>query len=279
MNEIKQLDQAWSTKAFDTAARKYDEAAVLQRHVGDELIERCLENKGSGGLTLDLGCGTGYLSRKLRLAAPEMQIIGLDCAFSMAYASQSHTAFSLCADAHLLPFEKNSFDLILSNMAIQWCDFNQVLREVYRVLAPGGRWFFSSVGPDTLLELRSAWAVVDNKPHVHEFADLHHLGDSMLKLGFKDPVLDIDRINMTYESVKTLLSDLRTLGVVNAHMDRQRGLTGPGQIKAMMNAYENFRGEDNLLPSTWEIIYGQAVKPVEHSVNVQFDPGIVVDNI
>ena len=275
MTNMNGLDQRWSRSSFDRAAQRYDEAAVLQRHVGDELLDRCSNIRTDGARVLDLGCGTGYLCRKLRLQAPKMITIGVDCSFSMSRYCLQHSFNSVCADAQRLPFEKESFDLIVSNLAIQWCDYNQVFHEVARLLKPGGRWMFSSVGQDTLMELRSAWATVDDQQHVHEFADMHHLGDSMLLNGLKDPVLDVDRINMTYESVMTLLIDLRTLGVVNASASRHRGLTGRVKLKTMINAYESFRDADGLLPSTWEIIYGQAEKAHENQVKVHFDPGVV----
>jgi len=273
MTNMNGLDQHWSRSSFDRAAQRYDEAAVLQRHVGDELLDRCATIKTDGALVLDLGCGTGYLSRKLKLQAPKMITFGVDCSFSMSRHCLQHSFSSICADAQRLPFEKESFDLIISNLAIQWCDYNRVFHEVARLLKPGGRWMFSSVGQDTLMELRAAWAAVDNHQHVHEFADMHHLGDSMLLNGLKDPVLDVDRINMTYENVMTLLTDLRTLGVVNASTARHRGLTGRTKLKAMLNAYEDFRDVDGLLPSTWEIIYGQADKAHDNQVKVHFSPG------
>src|SRR5690606_4436805 len=160
-----------------------------------------------------------------------------------------------------------------SNMTLQWCDPARVFDGVREALAPGGLWMFSTVGPDTLLELDNAWRQVDDGAHVHEFIDMHHLGDALLALGFVDPVMDVDRITLTYPDVGLLLRDLKTLGVVNARRSRSRGLLGRRRYRALVEAYESYRNDDGDLPSTWEVVYGHAFAPVPGSVRVNFDPG------
>ena len=108
---------------------------------------------------------------------------------------------------------------------------------------------------------------MDANPHVHDFVDMHHLGDCLLKLGFIDPVLDIERVTMEYESVCTLLKDLRQLGVVNQHGERRRGLTGRRMYQAFVKSYEDMRTSSGALPSSWEIIFGQAMAS-EHDLGV-----------
>jgi malonyl-CoA O-methyltransferase len=145
-----------------------------------------------------------------------------------------------------------------------------VFESVSELLRPGGLWLFSSVGPDTLMELRQSWRAVDSSTRVHEFEDMHHLGDALLDMGFVDPVLDVDRINLTYPDATLLLRDLRTLGVVNAMRSRERGLMARRKYEAFKSEYEKFRQPDGNLPSTWEIIYGHAWVRAPGSVRVQF---------
>ena len=269
-----ELERRQVRRSFEASAAAYDEAAVLQRHVADELMARLVELDVKPERVLDLGCGTGYLCRLVADAFPDAELVALDLAPAMARrAARAAPGRALVADAESLPLAPGSFDLVVSNMALQWCDPACVFDEVREALAPGGLWMFSTVGPDTLLELDSAWQQVDDGAHVHEFIDMHHLGDALLALGFVDPVMDVDRITLTYPDVGLLLRDLKTLGVVNARRSRSRGLLGRRRYRALVEAYETFRNDDGELPSTWEVVYGHAFAPAPGSVRVSFDPG------
>ena len=161
----------------------------------------------------------------------------------------------VCADGLALPFPDRSMDVVYSNLCLQWCDTPRALfAEFARVLKPGGFLAASSFGPDTLSELRAAWATADDaRAHVGRFLDLHDLGDAALAAGLKDPVLDSDRITKHYPEVRTLLVDLKGLGATNADLDRARGLTGKTRFKAMLDAYET-RRRDGRIPATWEVV-------------------------
>lgn len=267
------LDRRSVRRAFDASADRYDEAAVLQRHVADELMERIEDLEISPARILDLGSGTGYLTRMIVERFPGAEVFALDISPAMARRSAGAApGCATCADAERVPFRADTFDLVVSNMTLQWCDFESVFGEARTVLAPGGLLLFSTVGPDTLMELRESWRAADEVPHVHDFVDMHHLGDALLALGFENPVLDIDRINLTYPDVGLLLRDLKTLGVVNARSARARGLLGRRRYAALIDAYEAFRDPAGELPSTWEVVYGHAWFPAPGSVRVAFDP-------
>jgi len=264
------IDRRSARRSFDRAAAAYDRAAVLQRHVADELLERLGQQAGIQGNVLDLGSGTGYAGRELGRKFPDLKVFCLDNAPGMAFYSGRSIPGSMCGDAEALPIADATMDLVLSNMAIQWCRHEQVFAEVRRVLKPGGLWLFSTVGPDTLWELREAWGKHDRYPRVHGFTDVHDLGDGLLSAGFANPVMDIDRMTMTYPSVIGILRDLKALGVVNAAPDRSRGLLGKRRFEAFQESYEKYRDGQGVLPTTWEIIYGQAWLPEKASVRVEF---------
>jgi len=164
----------------------------------------------------------------------------------------------LCADAARLPLRTASVDLVFSNLMLQWCsDPDAVFSECRRVLKPGGLLTYTTFGPDTLLELRRAWSTVDGLTHVNRFIDMHDLGDAMVRAGFAEPVMDVDRCTLTYADAHALMRDLKAIGAHNVNAGRARGLTGKSRLTRMIAAYEAFR-RDGRLPATYEIVYGQA---------------------
>jgi malonyl-CoA O-methyltransferase len=163
------------------------------------------------------------------------------------------------ADAYALPFRGGAFDLVFSNLMLQWCvDLDAVFGELARVLKPGGLLLFSTFGPGTLAELRQAWERAgDARNHVNHFFDPHALGSALMQASLAEPVLDVDRIVMGHESVRSLMRELKAMGAHNVTQGRARGLTGRRRIDAMTAAYEELR-RDGKLPATWEVIHATA---------------------
>ena len=152
--------------------------------------------------------------------------------------------------------------MVFSNLALHWSDDpDQVFAECRRVLAPGGVLTFTTYGPDTLVELRRAWAAVDGHVHVNRFIDMHDLGDALVRAGFAEPVMDVERYTLTYERVTGLMRELKAIGARNVNAGRPRSLTGKGALARMTSAYEQCR-VDGRLPATFEVVYGQAWRPV-----------------
>jgi malonyl-CoA O-methyltransferase len=169
------------------------------------------------------------------------------------------------ADAVQLPFADRSIDLLLSNLMLQWCNpLDEVFTELVRVLKPKGMILFSTLGPDTLKELRHSWAQVDDAIHVNHFVDMHEIGDTLLRVGFSDPVMDVDWLTINYHDVFTLMSALKNVGAHNVTIGRSRNLTGKGKLKAMIAAYEHYRSPEGFLPATYEVIYGYALGKKEN---------------
>ena len=267
-----QVDKRLVRKAFERAATSYDAAAVLQREVADRMLERLDYMKLEPARVLDAGAGTGYGTRLLADRYPKANLIALDMAQAMLHTARgtrpwwkralpmlggSGTAY-LCADVDRIPLAASSVNAIWSSLTLQWCNEpEKTFRELYRVLAPGGLLMFSTFGPDTLKELRQAFAGIDGYTHVNRFVDMHDLGDMLSYAGFAAPVMDMEYITLTYADVKSLLRELKDIGAHNVTLGRNHGLMGKQRWRAMVKAYEKFRCEGRL-PATFEIVYGHA---------------------
>ncbi len=260
------LDQAHVRHAFGRAADSYEEHAVLQAEVGTRLRERLDGEDLAPRRVLDVGCGPGAGAAALHARFPDAQIVALDLAVPMLRAAARHAgsppAFvRVAGDAQALPIADASVDLVHSSLCLQWCeDPGLALAEFRRVLRPGGLLLFSTFGPDTLKELRAAFAAVDGTPHVSRFVDMHDIGDALLVGGFRDPVLERDDFVLTYTDARTLMRELRAIGATNADTQRTRTLTGKTHLARVIEAYERFR-RDGVLPATYEVVYAQARAP------------------
>jgi malonyl-CoA O-methyltransferase len=164
----------------------------------------------------------------------------------------------VCADMERLPLAPNSMNLVWSSLALQWaCNLDATLKGFHQVLAPGGLLMFATFGPDTLKELRAAFAAVDDRPHVNRFIDLHDIGDMLIHAGFSSPVMEMEILTLTYVDLKSLMRDLKGIGAHNAATTRKRGLLGKSAWARLEQAYEGHRCEGRL-PATFEVIYGHA---------------------
>jgi malonyl-CoA O-methyltransferase len=259
------LDIPWVRRSFDRAAATYDDAAVLQSEVREALLERLELTALAPRVVLDVGAGTGHASRALKRRYPAARVIALDFALGMLRAAAAQQSWfrpfaRVCADAARLPLADGSVDLILSNFMLAWSDPGAVFAEFRRVLAPHGFLSFTSLGPDTLRELRAAWAQVDSHTRVHPFIDMHEIGDGLVRAGLAAPVLDVEHYTLTYCDVPSLARDLKAVGARNATAGRLKGLTSPRKFAAMQAAYEIYR-HDGRLPATYEVVFGQAWAP------------------
>lgn len=250
-------------RAFGRAAATYDAHAVLERAVGDELVERVAALDLKPRRMLDLGTGTGYVARSLRAVHRRAPVVGVDAALPMLAAARARQGFLsrqplVCADALRLPFADGGFDLACANLLLPWIGNHTALfTEVRRVLAPGGAFVFSTLGPDTLRELRAAYATLDDAPHVNGFLDMHDLGDALARAGYDDPVLDVDRYALTYQALDDLYADLRATGSTVV-AGAAAGLAGRGRRARVAAAYEAHR-RDGRLPASVEVIHGRAL--------------------
>lgn len=285
------LDTRHGQRRFSRAAAGYDQVAVLQELVRNELLGRLDVVQLEPSLVLDLGCGTGAGLRALqeryapraswakraraRLglapAVPAARIIGIDSAPGMVAQAAARcreaagtrgTVEVLEADACALPLGMGQADLVIASLLLPWiADPDTLFAEVRRVLRPGGLFAFATLGPDTLHELRAASLAVDGLPRVLEFTDMPELARGLQAAGFADPVLDRDLHHLTYSGPEALFADLRALGATNRRRDRLPHLTGRGRLAALRDACAEFRDESGRLSVGCEVLYGHAWVP------------------
>ena len=259
------LDTPWIRRSFDRAADAYDSAAVLQSQVRGDLLARLQLMAITPNVILDAGAGTGHASRALKGRYPKALVIALDSSRQMLRVAGRQQSWRrrfarVCGDAENMPLPGGCVDLIVSNLMLQWCDPDAVFNEFRRVLAPQGLLCFTTSGPDTLRELRSAWAQVDAGPHVNPFTDMHDLGDALVRAGFASPVLDVEHFTLCYTDVGRVAADLKAVGARNASPSRLKGLSSPRKFAKMQAAYEQFRQEGRL-PATYEVVFAHAWAP------------------
>ena len=255
------LDRGRVRAAFDRASAGYEAAAGLQARVSAELLGRLADFHFAPRVVLDLGAGTGRVTRELKRRYPRALVIALDIAPGMLREARRNQTLwrrfaRVCGDALRLPLADASVDIVFSSLVLQWCEpIGQALAEVRRVLSPAGFFAFSTFGPDTLKELRAAWAQADGHTHVNRFIDMHDVGDALGRSGLAEPVLDADRIELAYPDTLSLMRDLKAIGAHNVTAGRPRTLTGRARLARMSAAYEAFR-RGAALPATYEVIYG-----------------------
>lgn len=274
MTEVFFTDKTRVRASFDRAATSYDGAAVLQREVAERMAERLDYIKVAPKVILDAGSGTGEGAAALRRRYPDARVIELDLAAGMLCVSRDKQRAStgwfgrlagrgrpwqVCADIERLPLADACVDMIWSNLAVQWVNVpDTMFAEFRRVLKPEGMLMFSTLGPDTLQELKQSFAGLDHATHVNQFIDMHDLGDALMAGGLSEPVMDMEKIVMTYATVADVLRDLKAIGAHNATAGRRRGLTGKAAWRAFESRYEALRREDGRLPATYEVVYGHA---------------------
>jgi malonyl-CoA O-methyltransferase len=253
-------------RAFDRAADSYDDAALLQKEVCSRLLERLDYIRLTPRMILDAGVGTGEAVTPLMKRYKKSRLIALDLSEQMLARALVHGSLlrrpePVCADIEQLPFRENCFDLVFSNLTLQWCnDLPITLQGLIRVLKPGGLLMFTTFGPDTLKELRACWRQLDDAVHVNQFTDMHDVGDGLLQAGFADPVMEAETITVKYRTIDKLMADLRAIGANATAQGGRTGLTTPSMLDGLRKAYEAYRVDD-LLPASYEVVYGHAWKP------------------
>ncbi len=226
------LDSAQQSmrRVFDNVAEDFDTQDFFCAEIRERLSERLDLITLEPDNIVDLGTATGRAFDQLQLRFPDSRVIELDWSLNMLDCGTRNERGRVCADAHQLPFADASIDIIFSNLLLPGCaDPEQIFSEARRVLRHPGLFLFSTLGPDTLKQIQRAWATVDDFAHVTKQADMHNVGDALVKAGFRDPVMDVEMLTINYRDVSKLITDLRAAGAVNRAANRNPGLTTPRQ--------------------------------------------------
>lgn len=248
-------------RRFDRAAASFDAADFVHRTVCDGLLARLEPMQVEARLVIDLGSATGAALPTLAARFRGSRVVAVDQSAAMLGRLQRRRRRfrpfpAVRADACRLPFADRSVDVIFANLLLPWIDDPaRFFGEAARVLRDGGLLAFSTLGPDSLLGLRRAWQAVDAGPHVHRFLDMHDIGDAAVRSGLRDPVLDVDRLTVTYGSPADLFRDLTAAGARNSLEGRRRSLTGTRPFAAMTSALEAARS-GGLIGIDLELVFG-----------------------
>jgi malonyl-CoA O-methyltransferase len=267
-------------RRFDRAAAAFDAGDFVHRHAAEGLFERMSPMLVNVKTTLDAGAATGGASRELARRYRGSHVVRLDHSLEMLkQAKKSRSRFSrmseLQADALALPLRPGSVDLVFANMLLPWVDdLGQLFSGINRVLRKDGLFVFSALGPDSLHELRQAWAKVDPGEHVNTFMDMHDVGDRLLKAGMREPVLDVDYLSVTYPNADALIADLTLAGARNSLTERRRTLTGKRRFRDMTRVLNSFC-RDGSLACRLELVFGHAWGggPAQRPGEFRFDAG------
>jgi malonyl-CoA O-methyltransferase len=266
------IDKKLMRLAFNRAAAGYDASAVLQQEICARMLERLDYMHMQPERILDAGSGTGWGTRRLAQRYPDAQMIALDIAISMLQTARGSSGWwqklfggtkqiQVCGDIESLPLPTNSVGMVWSNLTMQWCnDLPATFIELHRVIKVDGLLMFSTFGPDTLKELRMAFSGVDKHNHLNRFTDMHDIGDMLIHSGFAEPVMDMEYLTMTYDDVRGVFQDLKSIGAHNTTVGRSRGLMGKDSWGLIVENYERLRSNGKL-PATFEVVYGHAWKP------------------
>ena len=244
-------------RAFDRA-RNFDAACFVHDEARTRLLERLDLVRLEPRVVVDLGCATARGANALASRYTSARVLAVDSSLGMLRSAAANAAAAVAVvagDAERLPLQSHCAELVLANLVLPWCRPERVFAEAARVLTAGGAVLFATLGPDSLQEVRTAFAAADSCIHVHAAFDMHDLGDLALAAGLAEPVLDVDRLEVTYTDVGALVRDLRAVGAVNVAGGRRRTLTGRERWRRFDAGLSRARGRFSV---TVELILGQA---------------------
>jgi len=249
--------------AFDRAARSYDGAATVQRAICADLLTLARSHPpASSDRFVDLGCGTGRGSLPTLDWLAPAEAIAVDFAPAMlGQCDPAHWPVRLCADLQSLPLPDSTIDCAWSSLAMQWCDPARSLAELARILRPGASAWVATLGPQTLHELRDAFAGIDTARHVIGFHTADQWAGHAVASGLA--VLDVQSraTAATAPQLRTLLKDIKAIGAHEVGQGRRRAPLGKSAWRMLEARYETHRRSDGLLPATYDVILLALRKP------------------
>jgi len=251
--------------AAGTPFRVGGDGDFLHREVAGRLVERLDEVRRDFAQVLELGCHRGALTGLLAGRAGIERLVAADLspAYAAHTAGAAERALGVAVDEEALPFATGAFDLVISNLALHWVnDLPGALIQICRALKPDGLLLAAFPGGATLGELREVLMAAELEveggasPRVSPFADVRDAGALLQRAGFALPVVDRDRITVTYENALTLMADLRAMAESNAVAERLTRFTRRATLMRAAALYQERYGDaDGRIPASFEIIY------------------------
>jgi len=266
-------------RRFDNCAQSFSDFDFVHRYCRKDLIDRLAPIKITPQQAVDLGSALGAGAKFLEKNYPSCQITNLDISRTMLLSSINNRKAlrhinQIQASAELLPFKSDSIDLIFSNLLMPWINnLSFFLYEIKRVLSKNGLFIFSTLGPDSFANVKTAWSKIDNFEHINKFIDMHIIGDQLLNAGLSDPILDSDRLIIKYEDINAFFKDITASGSRNCLRNRNHGLTGKNKFNSFKEYLEKLKN-NNCFNIELELIYGHAwsgaaqTTPNEYSVDI-----------
>ncbi|MDF1654346.1 MAG: methyltransferase domain-containing protein [Coxiellaceae bacterium] len=240
-------------------AAEYEQVHFLQQEMAKRLLQRLQYVRLQPNVIVDLGSATGWLSPDLLACYPNSKIIALDFAEQRLRLAKDYPCQALVSDMHAIALQEDSVDCIVANDSLHWAqEPSMVIQECMRILKPGGLLMFSTLGPDSLQELKLACHQSGFGQRVSAFMDMHDIGDMLMHNGFSDPVMDREELQLQYRSIKTLCRDIHRLAASQAEDGAVTGLTTPRQWQRLIEAYPTDHPE--IFPCTIELLQGHAWK-------------------
>jgi malonyl-CoA O-methyltransferase len=248
-------------RMFRRVAPTFSTSDFLYAEIRARLLERLDLVRLEPGTVLDLGAGPGAGAAALAERFPAARVLALDLVPEMLLTAAASRGMAVCGDASRLPLASASVDLAFCNLMLPWCAPEPVFAEIHRVLRYPGLFAFTTVGPDTFRELRRLWPEADQHSHVPEFADMHVVGDALVRAGLAEPVMATERLTLTYADFNQLVRDFRAMGATNLTAGRNRGLTGRAAWARLAVAFDRQRDADSRVSVSIEVILGHAWAP------------------
>lgn len=254
-------DKTRIARSFGNAAASYDRFAHFQRDISDRLLS-CLEMNSPENI-LDLGSGTGYCAEKITRLYPGATVTSLDIAKAMLDQDRARrpSGYQVCGDAEGLPFADGSFDLVVSNLTLQWCgNPEKYFHELFRIMKPGAHAHISTLAENTLAELKESWAVLDTSVHVNNFMSCEDVIHCLEVEAFSMQDLVHRQHQVFYESLSALKDELKGIGAHNVNAGRDIGLTGKSKVKKLRESFEKRKIHGKGIPVTYDLVLLHLVK-------------------